>query len=157
MTSKDVYIDTRSTSINALVKKLQKDVICINDKIYWSKQKQSRFIESLLMRIPLTDVYLDVSNTNKQIPIDGFERLNTLKIFVCGDMVLESLEFLTELEGVSYNTLCNTYKRVLDDTTIVLHNIEAQTPIELRKAIARRINPSRLYRWIDNTLGDTRW
>ena len=156
MTSKDVYIDTRSTSINALVKKLQKEVICLNDKTYWSKQKQSRFIESLLMRIPLTDVYLDVSNTNKQIPIDGFERLNTLKIFVCGDMVLEGLEFLTELEGVSYNTLCNLYKRVFNDTTIVLHNIEAQTPIELRKAIARRINPSRLYRWIDNTLGDTR-
>lgn len=157
MTPKDVYIDTRSTSINALVKDLKRDLIFMDDKIYWSKQKQSRFIESLLMRIPLTDVYLDVSNTNKQIPIDGFERLNALKIFVCGDMVLESLEFLTELEGVSYNTLCNPYKRVLNDTTIVLHNIEAQTPIELRKAIARRINPSRLYRWIDNTLGATIW
>lgn len=157
MTSKDVYIDTRSTSINALVKDLERDLIVMNDKIYWSKQKQSRFIESLLMRIPLTGVYLDVSNTNKQIPIDGFERLNTLKIFVCGDMVLESLEFLTELEGVSYNTLCNLYKRVLNDTTVVLHNIEAQTPIELRKAIARRINPSRLYRWLDSTLGATRW
>ena len=157
MTSKDVCIHTISTNINTLVKKLQDGVICLNDKIYWSKQKQSRFIESLLMRIPLTDVYLDVSNLNKQIPIDGFERLNTLKIFVCGDMVLEGLEFLTELEGVSYNALCNSYKRVLNDTTIVLHNIEAQTPIGLRKAIARRLTPSRLYRWIDNTLGATRW
>lgn len=144
MTSKDIYIYTYSITINELVKKVQKEVICLNDKIYWSKQKQSRYIESLLMRIPLTDVYLDVSNLNKQIPIDGFERLNTLKMFICGDMVLEGLEFLTELEGESYNTLCNSDKKELNDTTIVIHNIEAPTPIEIIKAIARRLNTSRL-------------
>jgi len=148
MTAKDVNINIRSCSINTLVEQLQKEEILIKGNIYWSKQKQSRFIESLLLKVPITNLYLDTSNPATQVPIDGFERLNTLKDFMCGDMVLESLEFLTELEGLSYIRLSGADKRVLNDTILVVHMIEAQTLLDFRKALVRRINPSRLYRWM---------
>src|SRR5262249_6151378 len=48
----------------------------------WSPKAKSRLIESLLIRIPLPAFYMDGSDENKWLVVDGLQRLSTLKSFV---------------------------------------------------------------------------
>jgi len=106
---------------------------------YWSTEKMSRLIEAILLRIPLPVFYFDVSNPYKWIPIDGFERLEAIKIFMENRFVLQNMEVLTFLNGLSYLSLDNSYKRILYDTQITTYQVEAQTPPALRAVVFKKI------------------
>ena len=66
----------------------------------WNDTKQSRLIESILMRIPLPVFYLAEDTEGRLIVVDGRQRLTTLKRFLSGDLKL-SLEDRQELHGKS--------------------------------------------------------
>ena len=48
----------------------------------WKDEAQSRLIESILIRIPLPAFYMDATDENKWLVVDGLQRLTTLKRFV---------------------------------------------------------------------------
>ena len=48
----------------------------------WDATKQSRLIESILIRLPLPAFYFDGSDDNKWLIVDGFQRLSTFNNFV---------------------------------------------------------------------------
>ena len=102
-------------------------------------EKMSRLIEAILLKIPLPVFYFDVSNPYKWISIDGFHRINAIKMFMENGFVLQNMEVLTFLNGLSYLSLDNSYKRILYDTQIITYQVEAQTPPELREVIFRKI------------------
>ena len=107
----------------------------------WSNKKMSRLIESILLRLPLPVFYFDVTDNDKWIVVDGLQRLSTLKKFIVDKKLrLQQLEFLSELNGCSYNDLERPLKRVIDETQVITYQIEAQTPKEVRYSIFNRIN-----------------
>ena len=57
---------------------------------------------------------------------------------------LTDLEFLTHLEGKTYEELERPLKRIIDVTEVITYQIEAQTPKEVRYAIYKRINAGRI-------------
>ncbi|MBC7382197.1 MAG: DUF262 domain-containing protein [Bacteroidia bacterium] len=88
----------------------------------WNFEKQSRLIESILLRLPLPAFYFDASNDNKWLVVEGLQRLWSLKNFIVNVELVESkkpedksielsgLEILTELnnKGITYNKLNRT-------------------------------------------------
>jgi len=64
----------------------------------WEEDKQSRFIESLFMGLPIPYVFVaDVKNENDQLSgrleiIDGTQRIRTICAFVREDLTLSGLE-----------------------------------------------------------------
>ena len=48
----------------------------------WTEEKQSKFIESVLMRIPLPVLYFAENNDGKMIVVDGVQRLTTFKRYL---------------------------------------------------------------------------
>ncbi len=48
----------------------------------WKDEAQSRLIESMLIRIPLPAFYMDATNDEKWLVVDGLQRLTTLKRFM---------------------------------------------------------------------------
>lgn len=111
----------------------------------WDKRKMSRLIESILLKLPLPVFYFDVSNPEKWIVVDGLQRLSSIKKFMVKDnnkppLKLQNLEFLTELNGKSYDDLERNLKRVIEDTQLITYQIEAQTPKKVRYSIFHRIN-----------------
>ena len=102
-------------------------------------EKMSRLIEAILLKIPLPIFYFDVSNSYKWIVINGFHRINAIKLFMENRFVLQNMEVLTFLNGLSYINLDNSYKRILYDTQIITYQVEAQTPPELREVIFKKI------------------
>ena len=55
----------------------------------WDEEKQSKLIESVLMRIPLPVFYLAEDVTGRMIVVDGLQRLWTFHRFVSNELALK--------------------------------------------------------------------
>jgi nucleoid DNA-binding protein len=107
------------------------------DKDGWSRASQ--FIESCLMRIPLPNCYFAENEDNKQLVIDGVQRLTTIYKFFNNKFALEDLTTFTELEGKKFEDL-GQFKSELETTTIRCFILRKENPKELIQEIFARLN-----------------
>lgn len=82
-------------------------------KYRWDKIKASRFIESLLLNIPIPTVFLAEEEDVTYSVIDGQQRLTTIKNFIKPDnsddkLILEGLQIRYDLNGKSFSELDKT-------------------------------------------------
>lgn len=111
----------------------------IFDKCEWSNKKCSLFIESILIRLPLDYFYIDRTSEQYKI-ISGSNRLSAIKRIVLESYKLEGLEFLTELNGLTFNELSRKYQRRILETNLSIHFIEPGTPPNIVDNISKRIH-----------------
>ncbi|EGR1591948.1 TPA: DUF262 domain-containing protein [Vibrio parahaemolyticus] len=79
----------------------------------WNNIKKSRFIESIIMHLPITPVFLSQKDDYSFEIIDGLQRLSTLKDFVNDHFPLSGMEFYPELNGLKYSQLPREAGRML--------------------------------------------
>ena len=85
----------------------------------WEDARKSRFIESLLMGLPIPFLFFWESPTTGKLEIvDGSQRLRTIEQFVLGDMVLGELQILTELESFRFRDLPTSRQRKVKNRSI---------------------------------------
>lgn len=110
--------------------------------IVWDETRQSRLIESMLIRIPLPAFYLDARDESKWLVVDGLQRLSTLdRFYNKKSLTLTNLEFLPELEGKTFDQLPRKFQRQIEDSTILnLYLIRPDTPPRVKFTIFYRIN-----------------
>ncbi len=143
--TKDIKITSANIVLPSLINKIKFDELEIpkfqRKADLWSKKQMSRLIESILLKLPLPIFYFDVTNPDKWIIVDGLQRISTIKnFFVKKTLTLTSLEFLTQLNGKTYDELDRSFKRTIEDTNLITYQIEAQTPKKVRYSIFNRIN-----------------
>jgi len=144
--TKDISINNRVITLSSLLDRLQFEEIDLNPDFQrnadlWNKNRMSRLIESILLKLPLPIFYFDVSNPDKWIVVDGLQRLSTIKNFIIDESFkLQNLEFLNDLGGKKYSELPRNLKRIINETQINTYQIEAQTPKQVRYSIFHRIN-----------------
>jgi hypothetical protein len=103
--------------------------------------QKSSLIESILIRIPLQFFYVSsIESYDLWQIIDGKERLLSIKEF-CQDKAfrLQGLEYLTDLEGRSFDELDRPYQRRLLGTQLTVHSIEKGTSLENYHSICARL------------------
>lgn len=80
----------------------------------WDRSKQSQFIESLLMNLPIPPVFLFEAEYSRYEVMDGQQRLSSITAFYANRLKLTSLEHWTELNGKYYSDLPPLLRRGLD-------------------------------------------
>ena len=107
----------------------------------WSVAQQSRLIESLMLRIPLPLFYVAADNDENWKIVDGLQRVSALRNFLLDKtFTLSELEFLTDLNGSSYEQLPAKYQNRIMDTTLQFAVISSTTPPEVQRNIFKRLN-----------------
>ncbi|ORC48831.1 hypothetical protein B2G74_12035 [Burkholderia sp. A27] len=123
--------------VDGLVNRLKKNDIIIpsfdpaNDMAYeveafqrrfiWTKLQCDRFVESLLLGLPVPGIFLVQQSDKRLLVLDGQQRLLTLSAFYA--RVLNGKEFSLEnvqeqFKGKTYNSLDEDQRRTLDDAII---------------------------------------
>jgi len=141
-----IRVETRSMTIDLLLSRIDHDELDLAPGFQrkggiWSSSAQSRLIESTLIRIPLPAFYIDATNEDQWLVVDGLQRLTALKRFVLDKTLrLQGLEFLTQLSGKNYDELSRPYQRRINETQVVVYLIDKGTPSEVKFNVFKRIN-----------------
>lgn len=107
----------------------------------WSKEMQSKFIESLLMGVPIQYLLaFELDDDGNLELLDGVQRLSSVKSFVDNLLTLEALEELDALNGFTFNDLNTARKRKFLNTQLKLYIIKENTTERIRADIFRRVN-----------------
>jgi len=115
----------------------------------WSETKKSRFIESLMLDLPIPLFYFDERDDKKWYVVDGLQRMSTLEHFMIGNgevgknknkLILQNLEFLTEYNDKNWDDLPKDLKRRINSNQVTITLIGKGTPDEVKYTIFSRIN-----------------
>ena len=115
----------------------------------WSKEKQSRLIESLMLKIPLPAFYFDASKEDNWIVIDGLQRLTAFYNYLVGIPQGDGLrkkysfigmQYLTDFNGKTFDDLPRQYIRRIKEASIVAYTVIKGTPDAIVFNIFQRIN-----------------
>ena len=107
------------------------------DKLIWSEERQSQFIESMMLGLPINPVFI-AENKQKEI-IDGVQRIKTLSRFIYNELVLSQLKVLTSLNNFNFQDLSLFQQRKFKYKTIKII-IFFHTNTEMRRYIFKRLN-----------------
>nr|WP_062338889.1 DUF262 domain-containing protein [Herbidospora sakaeratensis] len=106
----------------------------------WKLPQKSGLIESILLQIPLPAFYFAQDKDGRMKVIDGLQRLSTAYGFAREEQfALGHLEYL-DLSGQRYSQLSPVWRRRFNQTQLVVHVIDPQTPAQVRYDIFKRIN-----------------
>lgn len=128
--------------VDGLVKRLNKKVIItpsFQRGYVWPVPKASRFIESLLLSLPVPGIFLAREDDNLLV-IDGQQRLKTLQFFFKGVFPETGRQFrLTNLksrfDGLTCDELDDTDRQRLEDYTIHATIVQQDEPDDDKSSI----------------------
>ena len=107
-------------------------------ELVWKKSQADRFIESLLLGLPVPSIFLVKEPNGKFLVLDGQQRLRTLESFYAG--LFKGVEFRleevqTKWAGKTYKTLHPDDRRRLDNSILHAIVVRQDEPTEDQSSI----------------------
>lgn len=140
-----IRVTTEPRTIDSLVRRIRHDEIDLAPEFQrrarlWKLHKKGQLIESILLRIPLPVFYVAATEDDMWSVVDGLQRLTTINDFLSNEFRLSGLEYLSQLEGMTFADLPRAMQRRIEETSLVLNIIQPGTPDEVMINIFRRLN-----------------
>lgn len=149
----DVNISQRPMNVYNLMERLENHEINMTPGFQrhrvWTKEQQSRLIESLMLKIPIPTFYFNAVDEGEWIVIDGLQRMTAFHDFLVGKENEEGirvkedfcgLEYMADFNGKTFDDLPRQYIRRIKETPIVAYFVEKGTPDGIVYNIFERIN-----------------
>lgn len=84
----------------------------------WEDWRKSRFIESLIMGLPIPFVFFWEMPDGRLEIVDGSQRLRTIEEFIYGEFTLGELDPLTRLSGFRFSDLPESRQRKIKNRSV---------------------------------------
>ena len=139
-----LMIRTESRSIFEICRRIDSKLYELNPdfqrEFIWDSRRQSKLIESAVLRIPLPVFYLAETRNGKVVIVDGLQRLTTFSRFLKNEFALSGLEFAEKLNGKKFEDLPPIIKNRIEDIPLTLYLIDSGVPEEAKYEIFERVN-----------------
>lgn len=141
---KEIDYNTRDYTIDFLIQQFRDDEFYIPDEYQrqyiWSDSDKNRFVESILLGLPIPLMFFSDTEDGRCEIIDGAQRTQAMEEFMSGDLILSDLKKLTSLNGFSYNDIPAYFRKKFDKTNMRIIVLSDDTSLEIRQEIFNRIN-----------------
>jgi len=139
----DFLIRSETRTVRDVIRRISQDYYIMEPdfqrNFIWEVDRQSKLIESVIMRIPLPVFYLAENEEGKMIVVDGLQRLNTLNRFV-NDKLSLRLPDRNDIHGKKFSELIPKIQNRIEDCNLILYVIDSKVPEGARLDIFDRVN-----------------
>lgn len=141
-----VFVRTEQRTVSEVVKRIGADRFILRPDFQrdfvWSPKKQSKLIESCLMRIPLPVFYVAEAKDGRIIVVDGLQRLFTFNRYLNNEFALSGLGAAREKNRLTgkFSELPITLQERLEDTQLTLYILDVKAPERAKLDIFDRVN-----------------
>lgn len=162
--AKKVHTTEIKMSIGEIISMYKEKEIIIHPEFQrlfrWETEQKSRFIESILIGIPIPTIFVQQMNDGRWEVIDGLQRISTILEFVgilinannelYPRLTLSKTKFLPSLENMTYENFENNDKQKLSDNFFNMKTkmIFKRTPLSIQ-IIKRESDESTKYELFD--------
>ena len=145
---KNIKTDSYDMSIGEIISLYQDGDLKLNpayQRLYrWDKDHKVRFIESILIGIPIPEIFVAQKEDGKWDIVDGVQRISTLLQLVgvlpgYEPLVLEGTKYLPSLQGLTWETMPGDAKRLLKRARIGVNIILTENSIESQYELFMRL------------------
>ena len=150
--TKPVSFDMKEFTVEYYVNKYTDGVENDDNELYvpdyqrefvWDDTHQSRFIESLILGLPIPFIFAaEIKSTGRLEIVDGSQRIRTMAAYLSDSLVLTNLKKLTNLNNTKYGQLPSSLKRMIKNTTIRMIVLSTKATQDVRTEMFDRINTS---------------
>ena len=155
---KEIKTDSYSMSIGEIINLYKDGELELNpayQRLFrWDEEQKSKFVESILLGIPLPPIFVAQKEGGKWSIVDGLQRTSTilqltgeLKIIdksgttaIKEPLVLTLTKKLPSLEGLTWDTLPEEAKRILKRSKFGVNIILTENSIQAQYELFQRLN-----------------
>ncbi len=145
-----VFVRMETRSVSEVVRRIENSRYVLDPDFQrdfvWLPQKQSKLIESCVMRIPLPVFYVAEAPDGRIIVVDGLQRLTTFTRFLGNQLKLTGLASGEDgtashaLENKFFKDLPLNLQERVQDTQLTMYILDAKAPERARLDIFERVN-----------------
>ena len=139
----DILIRNESRTIHDVIRRIGRGTYVMDPDFQrdfvWPENKQSKLMESVIMRIPLPVFYLAEDDKGRMVVVDGLQRLSTFNRFMKDELKL-NLPDRKELDGRKFSDLKPKLQNRIEDCNLIFYTIDSRVPERARLDIFERVN-----------------
>ena len=139
----DLLIRHENRTVHDVIRRIDKNSYVMDPDFQrdfiWPEDKQSKLIESVIMRIPLPVFYLAEDDMGRMVVVDGLQRLSTFRRFMKDELSLH-LTKREELHGKRFSDLSTKLQNRVEDCNLIFYIIDSKAPERACLDIFERVN-----------------
>jgi uncharacterized protein with ParB-like and HNH nuclease domain len=106
----------------------------------WEEERQSKFIESILLGLPIPYIFTAENEDGRFEIVDGTQRIRTLTNFLSDRLTLNTLEILDKCNGLKFSDFPISRQRKINNTSLRMIVLSEHSDEDARFMLFERIN-----------------